>query len=233
MNFTPPLRPGFLIKRYNRFLADIELEDGQKVTAHCPNTGRIFGLTDPGQKVFVSYKECEKRKYPYTWEIAQEKDVFVGVNTHTPNKLIYAALKEKKIQGLECYENIKSEAAIGGSRLDFYMEGLQGPAYMEVKNVHLNRGGVACFPDTVTDRGTKHMKELTHLAAQGMAVFMMYVVQRHDCHSFAVAGDIDPTYAHAFQEARGVTFLALSCQVSPLGITLDQSLSILSPLYES
>ena len=232
MNFTPPLRPGFLIKRSNRFLAAIELDDGQHITAHCPNTGRITGLTTPGQKVWVSHKESDTRKYPYTWEMALEGDVYVGVNTHTPNKLVYAALKEKKIAGLESYETIKPEASIGTSRLDFYLEGPKGAAYLEVKNVHLNRGGVACFPDTITERGTKHMKELTALAAQGVPVFMMYVVQRPDCHSFAVAGDIDPIYAHAFQEAKGVKFLAYSCQVSPLGITLDQSLTILSPFYE-
>ena len=236
MNFTPPLQPGLLIKRYNRFLVDIELENGTLLTAHCPNTGAITGLTAPGQKVWVSYTQSDKRKYAYTWEIAQEKDAqgnrsFVGVNTLTPNKIIYTALKEKKIPLLACYDTIQPEARIGGSRLDFYLNGPKGSAYLEVKNVHLNRKGIACFPDTVTERGTKHVRELRALAAQGVRVFLVYVIQRSDCHSFAIAGDIDGVYAKTCEEAQGVTFLAYSCTVSPLGITLDQSLPVLAPLY--
>lgn len=233
MQFSSGLKMGHLVQRYKRFMADITTQDQSIITAHCPNTGPMTDLIHPGSVVAYSHSDGKNRKYPHTWEMAFVDDTWVGVNTQTPNQLIRGALDAGQIHLLSLYKHWRSEMPVGGhSRLDFYADA--GPdedtkgVYVEVKNVHWRRGDSACFPDTVTTRGTKHLNLLMDLVAQGYRAVMIYVVQRDDCTSFSVAHDKDPAYAKAFGRAiqSGVTMLAYGCQVSPMGISLSQRLPI-------
>lgn len=224
--FTPPLMKGTLVKRYKRFFADVVLEGTQQlVTAHCPNTGSMLGLHHPGQTVWLSPASNPLRKLAYTWELVEEDPgVFVGANTHTPNRLVKSALEKGLIPELVGYTDLKGEVPYGeNSRIDFLLTA-QGrpPCYVEVKNVHYKVDTQARFPDSVTQRGAKHMKELGLLAQQGFRAVILYVIQRQDCLSFDLAHDLDPTYAQAALQAfeHGVEALAYGCRLSPTSIVL-------------
>ncbi|NJN76356.1 MAG: DNA/RNA nuclease SfsA [Synechococcaceae cyanobacterium RL_1_2] len=227
----PPLESGIIIKRYKRFLADIELDDGALITAHCPNTGPMLGVYEPGKKVQVSRSDNPKRKLPYTWEMIEIDGVWVGTNTAIPNRVVKLALEQQLIPELKGrYTTVKSEVPYGEqnkSRIDFLLTGNDGqiPIYVEVKNTTLTQGKLALFPDTVTTRGQKHLQELTALGPDRQGA-MFYFVNRGDCHSFNAGADYDPQYADLLSKAiaAGVEVLPYGFEVSPQGIKLKEKL---------
>ena len=224
MNFPSPLLPGILIRRYKRFMADVELKNGTIVVAHCPNSGAMLGLTTPGTSVWISRATNPARKLAYTWEMAEVQGTMVGMNTSHPNALAEEAIKYRLIPSLNGYSSLKREVKYGvNSRIDILLTGEAiPPCYVEVKNVHLKRGTQALFPDSVTERGTKHLKELSTVVQEGGRAVMLYVIQRNDCDSFSLARDIDPKYTAAAADARevGVEFIAYSCEISPQTIQI-------------
>ncbi|TFG91175.1 MAG: DNA/RNA nuclease SfsA [Syntrophobacterales bacterium] len=199
----PELIPGRLIKRYKRFLADVELEDGAVVTAHCPNSGSMTACSEPGRPVYLSRHDDPRRKLKYTWEIIQMPDSLVGVNTLVPNRLVKTSLENGMVAELAGYEEICSEVQTSkGSRLDLLLTDSQGArCFVEIKNCTLVNDGVACFPDAVTQRGRKHLKELERLTAEGNRCVMFYCIQRMDAECFRPADQIDAAYGEALREA--------------------------------
>ena len=218
MRFEKPLKKGKLIKRYKRFLADIEFENGELITAHCPNSGAMQGLVEPGTSVWVSPAVNRARKLPYTWEMVQVNGVFVGVNTSHPNGLVEEGIRAGYIPEFKEFISLKREVKYGqNSRIDILLEDEKGClSYVEVKNVHLKRGKTARFPSSVTARGAKHMQELSDMVLQGHKAYVIYVVQRDDCEDFALADDIDPFYGEKAKEAlkKGVIPLVYACDVT-------------------
>jgi sugar fermentation stimulation protein A len=234
MHFENALTRGRLVQRYKRFLADIELENGQIITAHCANTGSMAGLSAPGLTVYLSHSSNPKRKLAWSWELVKLESGLVGVNTAQPNRLVAEALADKKIAPLAAYPHIRPEVKYGKkSRIDFLLTGADLPdCYVEVKNVHFSRKpGLAEFPDSVTTRGARHLAEMALMVEQGHRALTIYVIQRTDCTSFALAGELDPAYVAAYQKAKsaGVESLAFSCEINPQAISLAQSLPIVSP----
>ena len=233
MRFPLPLRRATLLQRYKRFLSDHRFEDGSTVTAHVANPGAMTGLVDEGLETWLSPAATRKRKLPFSWELVRIGDGLVGVNTGWPNRLAADAIEAGAIPQLASYATIRREVAYGTrSRVDFLLETPdRPPCYVEVKNVHLKRGPAAEFPDSVTARGTKHLRELAAVAQGGARAVMLYIVQREDCDSFTLAADIDPAYAAAFAEARtsGVEALAYACRLSTDGIAVDRPLRFFEP----
>ena len=223
----PSLIEGRLIKRYKRFLADIELDTGEIITAHCPNTGPMTGICSPNSLVQVSPSNNPKRKLAYTWEMILIDSTWVGVNTAIPNRVIKLALQQKLLPELASrYTVVGSEVPYGQegkSRIDFLLTGEdnQPAIYLEVKSVTLSLGSVALFPDTVTTRGQKHLRELTNLGANTKAV-MLYFINRSDCDTFAPSDRYDPKYGELLREAvsQGVEVLPYRFEITPQGITL-------------
>ena len=233
MRFPLPLRRATLLTRYKRFLSDHRFEDGSTVTAHVANPGAMTGLVDEGLETWLSPAANPKRKLPFSWEMVRIGQGLVGVNTGWPNRLAADAIEAGAIPPLAGYDTIRREVAYGTrSRVDLLLETPdRPPCYVEVKNVHLKRGPAAEFPDSVTARGTKHLRELAAVAQGGARAVMLYVVQREDCDSFTLAADIDPAYAAAFAEARtsGVEALAYACRLSTDGIAVDRPLRFAEP----
>jgi len=224
----PPLLSGRLKRRYKRFLADIELDSGEIITAHCANTGPMLGVSTVGSRVQVSQSDNPKRKLPYTWEMIEvnaEKPTWVGINTNLPNKVIKIALEKQLIPELAGkYHQVKSEVKFGKdqkSRIDFVLTGKdsQKPIYLEVKNTTLAEKDLALFPDTETTRGQKHLQELMQLPSTTQPV-MLYFVNRDDCLFFAPSQKYDPIYTKLFYQAvnQGVTILPCRFTISPQGI---------------
>lgn len=235
MNFAAPLVPATLLRRYQRFLADARLDDGSVVCAHIPNSGAMTGLKEPGTRVWLSRSDNPKRKLAYTWELAEVEGGLVGVNTAHPNAIVAEAIAAGRIPELAGYAAMKREVRYGeNSRIDILLTDPNRPrCLVEVKNVHLRRaeigdGCVAEFPDAVTERGAKHLRELAAAVAAGDRAVMLYLVQRTDCTTFSLAGDIDPAYAEAFAIARaaGVEAIAYTCAISTIGLTLDRALPL-------
>ncbi len=224
MRFETPLVPARLIRRYKRFLADCRLEDGREVTAHCANPGSMMGLAEPGEKIWLEPNDDPKKKLKYGWRLVDhENGHFTGVDTSVPNKALRAALEAREIPELSAYETVRPEVKYGeNSRIDFLLTQPGLPdAYVEVKSVTLSRQpGLAEFPDSVTTRGTKHLGELAAMAAQGHRAIILYLVQRSDCDRFALAADIDPAYAAAFEgaQAKGVERMICGTRISPEGV---------------
>lgn len=217
----PPLISGKLIKRYKRFLADIELTTGEIITAHCPNTGPMKGVCEPDSLVRVSTSDNPKRKLPYTWEMIRVDNTWVGVNTGLPNKVIKLALEQKLLPQLATrYDSIRREVTYGKerkSRVDFLLSKTGQPAiYLEVKSVTLTQGKIALFPDTVTTRGQKHFLELMALIPDAKPV-MLYFINRGDCDRFAPGDLYDPNYGKLLREAvsLGVEILPLRFEITP------------------
>ncbi len=235
MRFPTPLIRGRLIKRYKRFLADVELDTGKTITATCPNTGSMKGLCDPGMMVWLSESDNPKRKYRHTWELV-ETDLgigasLVGINTNHPNRLVHEAIEASRIAPLKGYGEMKREQKYGkNSRIDILLDDpRKGRAYVEIKNVHLMRkAGRAEFPDSVTERGAKHLFELADMVDEGHRAVMVYLVQREDATRFSLADDIDPNYRAAFDQAkeRGVEAHAYRCQVTPEEILIAKKIPI-------
>ncbi len=231
MRFPTPLVPARLIRRYKRFLADCTLEDGREITAHCANPGSMLGLAEPGIKIWLEPNNDPEKKLKYGWRLVDhENGHFTGVDTSVPNKALRSALEAGEVSELAAYQTVRPEVKYGeNSRIDFLLTQPGLPdAYVEVKSVTLSRQpGLAEFPDSVTARGTKHLGELEAMAQQGHRAIMLYLVQRTDCHRFALAADIDPTYAAAFDaaQAQGVERLIYGTRISPEGIELDDRLA--------
>ena len=232
MRFSSPLQAGVLLKRYKRFLADIRLDDGQEITAHCANPGSMLGVAIDGAPVWVSKSPNKNRKLPYSWEIIDLDGVLLAVNTSNPNKIAYEAIEAGVIPELTGYESLRREVKYGeGSRIDLLLEGgrRDRPCYVEIKNVHLSQEkGLAEFPDSVTARGAKHMAELADMARSGNRAVMLFVAQRGDCRRFRPAADLDPTYAAALKSAvaAGVEPLAYDCEVTTSEVVLRKPLEI-------
>ena len=235
MRFAPPLLPGRLIQRYKRFLADVRLDDGTTVTASCPNTGSMLGLTAPSARVWLSQSDSPTRKYRHIWEMVEADvgrgPVMVGINTGHPNKLVADAVACGRIAALAGYAEARREQKYGAnSRIDLLLEDpAKGRCYVEVKNVHmLRRHGLAEFPDCVTARGTKHLAELALMAGAGHRAVMVFLIQRGDCTRFQLARDIDATYAKAFERAMaaGVEAIALRCRMSREAVEIDKAIPI-------
>ena len=230
MKFQAPLLHGKLIQRYKRFLADIELDDGRDITAHCANPGSMLGLKDPGSEVWVSPADNPKRKLKFTWELIRVEGALVGINTALPNKIVQEAIENGFIAELQGYENLRREVKYGkNSRIDILLEGAGVPTcYVEIKSVTLKRGDSGEFPDSVTARGAKHLVELANMVAQGHRAVTVYLAQRDDVGDFTIAEDIDPAYGSAFKAAglAGVEVLAYGCYLSQTEIKVDRALNL-------
>lgn len=236
MEFAAPLIRGSLIRRYKRFLADIRLDDGREITAHCANPGSMMGLNAPGLPVWVEPTASPARKLAFSWRLCElPGGHWAGIDTAVPNRVAGEALRAGLIPELAAYATIRPEVRYGArSRVDFLLTGPGLPdAWVEVKNVHLRRtGDLAEFPDSVTTRGATHLAELARKAESGDRAVMLYVVQRTDCARLAMAADLDPGYAAAFAgaRARGVEALAWICAIGPEGVWLDRPLPVASPV---
>lgn len=233
MQFQSPLKRGRLIKRYKRFLADIALDDGELITASCPNTGSMMGLSAPDMGVWVSESDSKTRKYRHTLELVEAQDGdqvhLVGINTGHPNKIVSEAIAEKRVPKLRGYATLKREQKYGrNSRIDILLsDDKRGLCYVEIKNVHLLRHPrLAEFPDSVTARGAKHLDELGDMVEAGHRAVMFFLVQRGDAKRFSLACDIDPAYGEAFARARsrGVECLVYGCEISADEIRLGRAL---------
>lgn len=229
MRFSASLIPATLVRRYKRFLADVVLDSGEPLTAHVANPGAMTGLMTPGARVWLSKLPSLTRKLPYSWELV-EADFgggveLVGVNTGHPNTIVATALSAGAIPALTGYASVRREVKYGKkSRVDFVLDDPARPScYVEVKNVHLMRlSGLAEFPDSITQRGARHLDELGAVAAGGARAVMLYVIQIGSAARFSLARDIDPVYGAAFDRARakGVEAIAHVCTISRDGIEI-------------
>lgn len=216
----PPLIEGRLVKRYKRFLADVELGDGQVVTAHCPNSGSMKGCAQKGAPVWISKSDNPKRKLKYTWEVIQTNASYIGINTQVPNKLVKQSIENGMVSELSMYNRVKSEVKTSDhTRLDLMLEDDDGAkCYVEIKNCTLVEDGVAMFPDAVTTRGQKHLDELVFLKEQGHEAVIFYLIQRTDANLFTPAADIDPVYAEKliWAAGQGVRIITRDVHIDPL-----------------
>ena len=229
MKLQADLVPATLLRRYKRFLADVELADGSMITAHVANPGAMLGLQAPGARVWLSKSPSKTRKLPFSWELIEADfgngPELVGVNTMHPNAIVAEALAANAIPELAGYDTIRREVKYGAaSRVDFLLEHpSRSPCYVEVKNVHMMRQpGLAEFPDSVTARGARHLDELAAMVATGARAVMLFVVQIGSSTAFALARDIDPAYGSAFDKAcnAGVEAVAYTCRIDHGSIVL-------------
>lgn len=229
MDFPQPLVRGQLVSRYKRFFADVVLDDGTAITAHCPNPGAMLGLNTPGLPVWLSRSDDPKRKLAHTLELVEADGGMVGVNTMHPNRLVAEALAANAISEVAGYATHRREVKYGvGSRVDFLLEDpSRPPCWLEIKNVHLMRTpGLAEFPDCVAARSTKHLGELEEMVRLGDRAAVLFVVQRTDCDRFAPAMDCDPAFAKALERVveNGVELYVYGCRMSRTGIALGDRL---------
>lgn len=236
MIFDKKLVKGKLIRRYKRFLVDVELAGGQTITAHTANTGAMTGCAEPGSEVWLSRADNLKRKYPHTWELVQVKselaETLVGINTQRSNYLVKEAIETGLISSLSQYHSIKMEVPYGeNSRIDLFLQGqnISIDCYIEVKNVTLVQNQIAYFPDAVSKRASKHLQELIQVVRGGDRAVMFFCVQRADVKQVRPADFVDPVYAQLFSEAitQGVEAMAYVADVSPSQIKLIQEVAVL------
>ena len=229
MNFQKTLISGEFIKRYKRFFVDVKIGNNT-VTAHCPNTGSMLGLLNKGNKVWLSKSDNPKRKLKYTLQIIEDKKSKIGINTHLTNKIVFDALKRRLIKNFSNLKEIKQEVKFGeNTRFDFLVINGNKKVFIEVKNVTLSRHkGIAEFPDAVTSRGLKHIKELLNAKKEGYDIYLFYVVQRDDCNKFELAKDIDPEYCELLVKAvkKKLKILCFDCKFSSKGIKLNREIKI-------
>ena len=225
MNFKNKLIPGFLIKRYKRFFVDIKISN-QIITAHCPNTGSMFGLLKKGNKVWVSKSDNPNRKLKFTLEIIEDNKTKVGINTHASNRIVEHALQNNLIDEFKDIKDVKPEIKFGlNTRFDFLILSKKNKIFIEVKNVTLSRKkGLAEFPDAVTTRGLKHINELIKASKKNYKIYIFYLIQRNDCTSFSIARDIDINYSNALRKAvkKKLNILCYDCKFSSKGIILNK-----------
>jgi len=228
MKFKNELVHGRLIKRYKRFLADVRLDDGREVTAHCTNSGTMKSCLEEDAELWLTPVDDPKRKTRFTWEMILINGDWVGINTSNPNALAFEWLSEGLIPGLQDMTGLKREVKWEDSRFDLYGHGPSGPCFVEVKNVSLKEGDRALFPDAVTERGRKHLNTLIRVKLSGMRAVMLYVVQRMDVKIFSPAREIDPLYGKALDEAvrQGVEIFVAQAKVTPEDITFHRTLPI-------
>ena len=233
MEFPTPLVPARLVRRYKRFLADVVLEaDGREVTAHCPNPGAMTGLAEPGMRVWLEPNDDPKKKLKFGWRVVElDAGHFAGIDTGVPNRVVGEALRARLIPEIGDYDTVRAEVPYGtGSRVDFLLTHSERPdIFVEVKNVHLmRRDGLAEFPDCVTQRGAKHLRELAQVCSEGAEAYLIYLVQRTDCHKMSLAKDIDPEYSAAAQAATdsGVNMLAYGAEITPQGVVFGAAIPI-------
>lgn len=218
---------GRLVRRYQRFFADVALDDGRVVTVHCPNPGSMLGCDAPGSEVRCSTSASPARKLPHTLEMVRVGGAWVGLHTTRANALFAAALAAGAVPGFTGYAEVPREVRAGdGSRLDFRLAGHPRdprPAWVEVKSATLAAGDLARFPDCVTERGRRHLGALAALRAAGDRAALAFVIQRGDCTAFAPADDLDPRYGEALRAAAkaGVEVLALRARVTPEALVLE------------
>jgi sugar fermentation stimulation protein A len=235
VNFPVPLMVGRLVRRYKRFLADVRVAGRRVITVHCPNTGALLGCTAPGLRVWLSRADSAARKYAHTWEIVQVTGrTLVGIHTGRANALVIEAVEAGVISELRGYTTLRREVRFGieGSRVDLLLSGRPGECYVEVKNVTaaVDRG-VALFPDAVSARGTRHLRELARTAGDGARAVVLYCVQRADVHEVRPADHIDPVYGRELRRAMeaGVEALAYVARVSPREIRLVKRVPVVCP----
>lgn len=232
MTFSEPLIPAVLLRRYKRFLADVRLADGGVLTVHTANTGAMLGCAEPGSRVWLSRAVNPNRKYAYSWEISETAaGTRVGVNTALPNLLVREAIENGVIEELRSYGRIRGEVVCGAerSRIDLLLEETgRAPCYVEVKNVTAAVADMAIFPDAVSARGAKHLRELAHLVAHGARGVLCFCVQRGDVTAVRPADEIDPLYGATLRAAvaRGVEIIAYRAQVTPEFIELRTPLPV-------
>ena len=226
MIFQKELIHGTLIKRYKRFLADVRLDDGTEVVAHCTNSGSMKSCLENGAEVYLSPVNDPKRKTKFTWEMIKINGDWVGINTGNPNKLAFEAISAGVIPELTGYTNVKREVTFSDSRFDIFAENDNEQCFVEVKNVSLKEGKYALFPDSVTTRGQKHLRTLMEVKAKGMRAVMLYIIQRSDVEIFAPAAEIDAKYAEILKEAvsAGVEVIPMQAKVTPEKIELIKKL---------
>ena len=230
MIFENEIVSGLFIKRYKRFFVDIKIKD-QIVTAHCPNTGSMYGLLNEGNKVWISKSNNPNRKLKYTLEIIEHNNSKVGVNTQSSNKIVHHALKNNLIKEFNDILEIKPETQFGkNTRFDFLVINKKNKIFLEVKNVTLSRKKeLAEFPDAKTDRGLKHIKELVKASQKNYKIFILFLIQRDDCKSFTIAKDIDPNYSNALRKAvkKKLNVLCYDCKFSSKGIKLNNRIKFI------
>lgn len=230
---NPILIKANFIKRYKRFLADVELENGEVVTTHCANSGSMMGLLQEGNKVYITPSTNPTNKLKYKLEIINDGSSLVGINTHLTNKLVHEALKNKNISELAKYSEIRPETKYGNSRFDFFLSNQEGEkCFAEVKNVTLKRENkIAEFPDAKTERGAKHLDDLINVALDKTIAnaYNIYIIQRNDIDYFRIAKDIDPKYYESFIKAKnsGVKFLCYACNVNLNEIKITKEIEII------
>ncbi len=232
MNFEKTLILGEFVKRYKRFFVDVKV-DNLTITAHCPNTGSMMGLINSGCRVWLSHSDNPKRKLKYTLQIIEQNQTKVGINTHLTNKIVFKALKDNCISEFKNLDLIKQEVKFNeNTRFDFLIHKGNKKIFVEVKNVTLSRKkGIAEFPDAVTLRGQKHIKELIKASKKGFEIYLLYVIQREDCDRFQLAKDIDPEYYDLVKKAvkKKLKLLCYDCKFSTKGIELNNKINLVIP----
>lgn len=225
-----PIFWGILIHRYKRFLADVKLQNGHIVTAHCPNSGSLLSCNIPGNTVILSKSDNPNRKLKYTWEQIMVGSVWVGINTQYPNKLVIEGISNGTVKEFKSYSHLRQEVKIGvNSRIDIVLEGSVGPCYIEVKNVTLVENNIAMFPDAITKRGQKHLEELLNLVRKGRRAVIFFVIQRSDGLSLKPADQIDPKFGEILRYvvSEGVEVMAYQAAVFPQEIHLSHRIPVL------
>ena len=229
MLLPQPMARGRLVARYKRFFADVVLDDGAEITAHCPNPGAMLGLNTPGLTAWVSPAAGAKRKLPWTLELVEADGGLVGINTLLPNRLVAEALAEDRIAEITGYAQVRREVKYAeASRVDFLLESPdRPPCWLEIKNCHLRRSGtLAEFPDCVAARSARHLADLAAEVAKGARAVVLFTVQRTDCDAFSACRDLDPKFADALEAAAdaGVEVLVYGCELSPESIRLGAAM---------
>ena len=227
MNFNEKLISGVLIKRYKRFFVDVKI-GSITVTAHCPNTGSMLGLLNKGNKVWLTKVDNPNRKLKYTLQIIEDQKSKVGINTHLTNEIVFDALKNNSIKEFKNLKSIQREVKFGeNTRFDFLVTEKNRSSFIEVKNVTLSRRRhLAEFPDAITSRGLKHIRELLKAKKKGYKTYLLFVIQREDCESFQLANDIDPEYSKFLAKSvkKNLKILCYDCKFSAKGIKLNREI---------